>query len=174
MPPRFCLGWKNILCNATTLNMKTSERTSTITGSTFRPGDSSVYSPVAQSKSLAYTSQYPIEPSLRRDPRPQPFQSSAMEMRRHRSSSRQQYRQKRYRDVRSMVLELPPAPAALVLVGLAFATLSALSAAAFLLIAVFGPPGGDRFRPLLTPAEAGGETGEEGLGEDYGIKVSCE
>lgn len=71
-------------------------------------------------------------------------------------------------DVRSMVLELPPAPAALVLVGLAFATLSALSAAAFLLIAVFGPPGGDKFRPLLTPAEAGGEIGEDGLGEDWG------
>ena len=69
-------------------------------------------------------------------------------------------------DVRSMVLELPPAPAALVLVGLAFATLSALSAAAFLRIAVFGPPGGDKFRPLLTPAEAGGEIGEDGLGED--------
>lgn len=69
-------------------------------------------------------------------------------------------------DVRSIVLELPPAPAALVLVGLAFATLSALSAAAFLLIAVFGPPGGDKFRPLLTPAEAGGELGEDGLGED--------
>lgn len=80
----------------------------------------------------------------------------------------------RYIDVRSMVLELPPAPAALVLVGLAFATLSALSAAAFLLIAVFGPPGGDRFRPLLTPAEAGGEIGEDGLGEDCGGKVSCE
>ena len=64
------------------------------------------------------------------------------------------------------MLELPPAPAALVLVGLAFATLSALSAAAFLLMAVFGPPGGDRFRPLLTPAEGGGEAGEDGRGED--------
>ena len=53
------------------------------------------------------------------------------------------------------------------LVGLAFATLSALSAAAFLLIAVLGPPGGDRFRPLLTPAEAGGAMGEDGRGEDY-------
>ena len=69
-------------------------------------------------------------------------------------------------DIRSIVLELPPAPAALVLVGLALATLSALSAAAFLLIAVLGPPGGDRFRPLLTPAEAGGEVGEDGRGED--------
>lgn len=52
------------------------------------------------------------------------------------------------------------------LVGLAFATLSARSCAAFLRIAVLGPPGGDRFRPLLTPAEAGGEVGEEGPGED--------
>lgn len=65
-----------------------------------------------------------------------------------------------------MVLELPPAPADLVLVGLAFATLSALSAAAFLLMAVLGPPGGDRFRPLLTPAEAGGEVGEDWRGDD--------
>ena len=71
-------------------------------------------------------------------------------------------------NIRSIVLELPPAPAALVLVGLAFATLSALSAAAFLLMAVLGPPGGDRFRPLLTPAEAGGELGEDGCGEDCG------
>lgn len=60
------------------------------------------------------------------------------------------------------MLELPPAPAALVLVGLVLATLSARSAAAFRLIAVLGPPGGDRFRPLLTPADAGGEIGEEG------------
>ena len=66
-----------------------------------------------------------------------------------------------------MVLELPPAPAALVLVGRALATLSARSAAAFLLIAVFGPPGGDKFRPLLTPADAGGEVGEEGRGDDW-------
>ena len=70
------------------------------------------------------------------------------------------------RHIRSIVLELPPAPAALVLVGRALATLSARSAAAFLLIAVFGPPGGDKFRPLLTPAEAGEEVGEEGRGED--------
>jgi len=66
----------------------------------------------------------------------------------------------------SIVLELPPAPAALVLVGLAFATLSARSCAAFLRIAVFGPPGGDKFRPLLTPAEGGGEVGEEGRWDD--------
>lgn len=51
------------------------------------------------------------------------------------------------------------------LVGLALATLSARSAAAFLLIAVLGPPGGERFRPLLTPPDAGGEDGEEARGE---------
>ena len=39
------------------------------------------------------------------------------------------------------MLLLPPAPAALVLLGRALATLSALSAAAFLLMAVAGPPG---------------------------------
>lgn len=32
------------MCRATTLKMKTRDRTRTITGSTFRPGDSSVYS----------------------------------------------------------------------------------------------------------------------------------
>ena len=154
--------------------MKTSESTSTITGSTFKPGDSSVYSPVTKSKSLAYASEDPIEPSLRRDPRPQPFSPLQRKCEGTDLPAGSIIAKERYIDVRSMVLELPPAPAALVLVGLAFATLSALSAAAFLLIAVFGPPGGDRFRPLLTPAEAGGEIGEEGLGEDYGGKVSCE
>ena len=72
----------------------------------------------------------------------------------------------RYYYILNIVLELPPAPAALVLVGLAFATFSARSAAAFLLIAVLGPPGVVRVRPLLTPAVAGGELGEEGRGED--------
>ena len=56
----------------------------------------------------------------------------------------------------NIVLELPPAPAALVLVGLAFVILSALSTAAFLLKAVLGPLS-DIFRPLRTPAEAGGD-----------------
>lgn len=73
-----------------------------------------------------------------------------------------------------MVLELPPAPAALVLVGLALATLSARSAAAFLLIAVLGPPGGDRLRPLLTPPDGEGEPGDDGWGEDCRIDVSRE
>jgi len=45
-------------------------------------------------------------------------------------------------DVLSIVLVLPPAPAALVLAGLAFATLSCLSAAALRLSIVLGPPGG--------------------------------
>ena len=70
------------------------------------------------------------------------------------------------------MLELPPAPAALVLVGLALATLSARSAAAFRLIAVLGPPGGDRLRPLLTPPAGEGEPGEEGCDEDYEESVS--
>lgn len=64
------------------------------------------------------------------------------------------------------MLELPPAPAALVLVGLALATLSARSAAAFLLIAVLGPPGGERFRPLATLPTVDGDVGEEGRSED--------
>ena len=43
----------------------------------------------------------------------------------------------------NIVLLLPPAPAALVLAGLALATWAARSAAFRLRIAVFGPPGGD-------------------------------
>ncbi len=52
-----------------------------------------------------------------------------------------------------MVLLLPPAPAARVLLGRAFATLSARSAAAFRRMAVFGPPGGvgDEGRAVLEP-----------------------
>ena len=71
-----------------------------------------------------------------------------------------------------MVLELPPAPAALVELGRALATLSARSAAAFLLMAVAGPPGafGEEGRP--PPVEAPEAvallpfTGEAGRGED--------
>ncbi len=69
-------------------------------------------------------------------------------------------------DIRSIVLELPPAPAALVDVGLAFAALSARSAAAFRLMAVFGPPGGDVFRPVLTAPAVEGVPGDDGCGED--------
>ena len=74
--------------------------------------------------------------------------------------------------IRNIVLELPPAPAALVLVGLAFAALSARSAAAFLLIAVFGPPGGEMLRPLVTVPDVEGEAGEEGRGEDCRMNIS--
>ena len=68
--------------------------------------------------------------------------------------------------LRNIVLELPPAPAALVELGLALATLSFWSAAARRRIAVFGPPGGvgDDGRPLLMAA--GELMGEEGRGED--------
>ena len=60
-----------------------------------------------------------------------------------------------FANVLSIVLLLPPAPAARVLVGRALATLSALSAAAFLRMAVFGPPGGvgEAGRPVLAPTD---------------------
>lgn len=69
-------------------------------------------------------------------------------------------------NVLSIVLLLPPAPAARVLVGLALATFSALSAAAFLLMAVLGPPGGvgEEGRAVLEPTDCG--EGELGRGED--------
>jgi hypothetical protein len=56
----------------------------------------------------------------------------------------------------SMVLELPPAPAALVLLGRWFAVFSARSAAAFLRMTVAGPPGGlgDAGRAVVEPVEA--------------------
>lgn len=65
-----------------------------------------------------------------------------------------------------MVLLLPPAPALLVLVGLAFAALSARSAAALRLIAVLAPPGGEAGRAVETPAAVGALAGEEGRGDD--------
>ena len=67
-----------------------------------------------------------------------------------------------------MVLVLPPAPAALVLAGRVFATLSCRSAAALLLSTVRAPPGivGDVGRPVLEAAEPGVFTGEAGRGED--------
>lgn len=67
-----------------------------------------------------------------------------------------------------MVLLLPPAPAARVLVGRVLATLSALSAAAFLRIAVLGPPGGvgDEGRAVLDPTAAGELIGELERGAD--------
>jgi hypothetical protein len=68
------------------------------------------------------------------------------------------------------VLLLPPAPAALVLLGRTFATLSFWSAAALLRIAVFGPPGGvgDDGRPEFWFIAPGEFTGDAARGEDCG------
>jgi hypothetical protein len=64
------------------------------------------------------------------------------------------------------VLLLPPAPAALVDAGRAFATRSFWSAAARRRIAVLGPPGGVGLdgRPLAEPTP--GLAGEDAPGED--------
>jgi hypothetical protein len=69
-----------------------------------------------------------------------------------------------------MVLLLPPAPAARVLLGLTLAARSARSAAAFLRMAVAGPPGalGEAARAVVEPVEAAALTGEAGRGEDCG------
>ena len=68
----------------------------------------------------------------------------------------------------SMVLELPPAPAALVLLGRRLAVFSARSAAAFLRMTVAGPPGGfgDAGRAVVVPEEAAFE-GEVARWADY-------
>lgn len=70
-----------------------------------------------------------------------------------------------------MLLE-PPAPAALVLLGRAFALFSFKSAAARLLMAVAGPPGGfgDDGRADEAP-ELGVFTGEVGRGADYYVAL---
>ena len=70
--------------------------------------------------------------------------------------------------VLNMVLLLPPAPAALVLFGLALATRSARSAAAFLRMTALGPPGaaGDDGLAVVDPLDAGAGTGEPALGDD--------
>jgi len=67
-----------------------------------------------------------------------------------------------------MVLELPPAPAALVLLGRRLAVFSARSAAAFLRMTVAGPPGGfgDAGRAVVVPEEAAFE-GEVARWADY-------
>lgn len=73
----------------------------------------------------------------------------------------------------SIVLELPPAPAALVLLGRWLETFSARSAAAFLRMTVAGPPGGlgDAGRAVVEP-DAALLTGEVGRGADCGKRVS--
>jgi len=72
-----------------------------------------------------------------------------------------------------MVLELPPAPAARVLLGLWFAVFSARSAAAFLRITVAGPPGGfgDAGRAVDEP-DAALLAGDWARGEDCDSNVS--
>jgi hypothetical protein len=72
-------------------------------------------------------------------------------------------------DLLNIVLELPPAPAALVLLGRWLAVFSARSAAAFLRITVAGPPGGfgDATRAVDEPE--GVLTGDVGRGADYHI-----
>lgn len=81
----------------------------------------------------------------------------------------------RDKNVLNIVLLLPPAPAALVLVGRMFATLSARSAAALRRMAVAGPPGGlgevwrAEDEPVLGEAAL---TGEDGRGDDcWGVLV---
>lgn len=68
----------------------------------------------------------------------------------------------------SIVELLPPAPAARVLDGRAFATLSARSAAALRRMAVAGPPGGfgEDGRAVVEPVDGALLTGEDGRGED--------
>ena len=70
-------------------------------------------------------------------------------------------------DLLSIVLELPPAPAALVLLGRWLETFSARSAAAFLRITVAGPPGGlgEAGRAVVVP-DAALLTGEVARGAD--------
>jgi hypothetical protein len=71
-----------------------------------------------------------------------------------------------------MVLELPPAPAARVLLGRRFAVFSARSAAAFLRMTVAGPPGGlgDTVRAVEVPEAA--LEGEVARGADYRSWIS--
>jgi hypothetical protein len=66
------------------------------------------------------------------------------------------------------VLLLPPAPAARVLLGRTLAARSARSAAAFLRMAVAGPPGalGEAARAVVEPVDEAALTGDEGRGED--------
>lgn len=78
-----------------------------------------------------------------------------------------------------MVPELPPAPAALVLAGRAFLTVSLWSAAARRRIADLGPPGGEDARSreedlpaVVVEGESGGEA-EEGSSA-YDVRVSSD
>jgi len=74
-------------------------------------------------------------------------------------------------DVLNIVLLEPPAPAALVLLGLALAALSLKSDAALRLIAVAGPPGGfgEFARAVVEPVFGAAESE---VGDDCGINTS--
>jgi hypothetical protein len=75
-----------------------------------------------------------------------------------------------YRDILSIVLVLPPAPAALVLLGLALAIFSFWSAAARRRMAIFAPPGApgeEGVSDAPVPAAAGLSTGDVAAGDDY-------
>jgi hypothetical protein len=76
-------------------------------------------------------------------------------------------------NILNIVLLLPPAPAALVLEGRAFASRSARSAAAFLRIAVAGPPGarGEAARAVVEPVVVAEFTGDAGLAADWTRRV---
>jgi hypothetical protein len=75
--------------------------------------------------------------------------------------------------VLNIVELLPPAPAALVLLGRRFAVFSARSCVAFRRSTVAGPPGGrgETVRAVVDPVE-GGLTGDWGRGEDWERDVS--
>ncbi len=73
----------------------------------------------------------------------------------------------------NIVPELPPAPAALVDVGLAFLTVSLWSAAARRRMALRGPPGGELARAMLEVVAAFPEGAEES-GPDSGPDVRGE
>ena len=80
----------------------------------------------------------------------------------------------------SIVPELPPAPALLVEVGLAFLTDSLWSAAARLLMADFGPPGGEFARAMLDDvvedcleAEPSGPDSGPEVSGDEGLGAAC-
>lgn len=49
----------NLLCNMTTLMMNPTDKTKTTNGSTFRPGDSSVYNPAQTSQHRVLHEQSP-------------------------------------------------------------------------------------------------------------------
>ena len=66
-----------------------------------------------------------------------------------------------------MVLELPPAPAERVLLGLALASFSFWSAAARRRMAIFAPPGGAGEAGLATEEPLAAAEGESARGEDY-------